>query len=463
MNAGVCTGSSSPGEGLEEECGTQYKMPKPTLPDPNTPKSSAARKHARSSGIGFANLARIVAKKWKNLSPELKAPFEEVALKDKERYQREMVVWRANQEKKKDSEAGDGGARNQRDAELQSFEGCGSLRTPDTADSRSLTNQDSVWRPWNKNQTAKPRHELHASQNDSTANSGYEARANTNRLGNESHGFEYPLYPVPVTMPRKPLTMDGRETPAGTCKGEDVGVAGVPYTRRPPWHHDASFFAPAEGAGVYDYGRHAHSRRETYGRYMYAPPLAPYTIMHYAYAGQAHHDIPYYRNEEMFAGPERNKSVRPTNSLPRHVPHPQYGARYHERTPDHSYSQAYDSQANYADVKPKFTAPGQPLLNENRTVVRPYSYSNRPEALNRVQQHEETLQLNAKADDFRSPLRKKGMGLKHEGGKQEEKESFSQAQGPKHEDCSLLESTFENIDSNLDTETVNFLTTLELE
>ena len=64
----------------------------PRLPDPDAPKN-ATRKHARSSGIGFANLTRIVAENWKNLDPALKAPFEEVAKKDKERYQRQMVEW----------------------------------------------------------------------------------------------------------------------------------------------------------------------------------------------------------------------------------------------------------------------------------------------------------------------------------------------------------------------------------
>ena len=57
----------------------------PELPDPDAPRTNAARKHARSSGIGFANLTRIVAAKWKDLDPALKAPYEQVAQKDKER------------------------------------------------------------------------------------------------------------------------------------------------------------------------------------------------------------------------------------------------------------------------------------------------------------------------------------------------------------------------------------------
>jgi HMG (high mobility group) box len=87
-----------------EEGGTDLDFPStPVLPDPNATKRTGPRKHARSSGIGFANLARIVAKKWKNLDPAVKAPFEEVAMRDKERYKQDMVVWRAQQETKKET------------------------------------------------------------------------------------------------------------------------------------------------------------------------------------------------------------------------------------------------------------------------------------------------------------------------------------------------------------------------
>lgn len=57
LKAGIGTDSSAPGEGFDED-NEDYEITKPTLPDPTAPKSNAARKHARSSGIGFANLGK---------------------------------------------------------------------------------------------------------------------------------------------------------------------------------------------------------------------------------------------------------------------------------------------------------------------------------------------------------------------------------------------------------------------
>jgi HMG (high mobility group) box len=52
-------------------------------------------------GIGFANLARTVAAKWKGLPAEEKAPFEMEAAREKARYDAQMLGWRASQEQKK--------------------------------------------------------------------------------------------------------------------------------------------------------------------------------------------------------------------------------------------------------------------------------------------------------------------------------------------------------------------------
>lgn len=55
-------------------------------------------KPRRSHGkIGFADLARMIAAKWKSLSKEERAIYDEKAAIDKQRYQREMDEWKEGQ------------------------------------------------------------------------------------------------------------------------------------------------------------------------------------------------------------------------------------------------------------------------------------------------------------------------------------------------------------------------------
>jgi HMG-box domain len=55
-------------------------------------------KPRRSHGkIGFADLARLIAAKWKSLSKEERASYDEKAVIDKQRYQREMKEWKEGQ------------------------------------------------------------------------------------------------------------------------------------------------------------------------------------------------------------------------------------------------------------------------------------------------------------------------------------------------------------------------------
>jgi hypothetical protein len=60
------------------------------------------KRSGKSLGIGFANLARTIAAKWKELDSESRAPYEGVAASEKERYNQEMLVWRAKQKEGKD-------------------------------------------------------------------------------------------------------------------------------------------------------------------------------------------------------------------------------------------------------------------------------------------------------------------------------------------------------------------------
>lgn len=54
-----------------------------------------ARRHTRTSGIGFANLAQTIAKNWRNIDPESREQFEIQAARDKERYKKEKLIWKA--------------------------------------------------------------------------------------------------------------------------------------------------------------------------------------------------------------------------------------------------------------------------------------------------------------------------------------------------------------------------------
>jgi hypothetical protein len=66
------------------------------------------RRSNKSIGIGFANLARTIAADWNDLDPEAKAPYEGRAAPEKERYKKEMLVWRAKQKEEKERAAATG-------------------------------------------------------------------------------------------------------------------------------------------------------------------------------------------------------------------------------------------------------------------------------------------------------------------------------------------------------------------
>jgi len=59
------------------------------------------RPHVKSTGIGFANLAKTIAARWKQIDPKTRAEFEALAAAEKERYNKEMVVWRGKKKVEK--------------------------------------------------------------------------------------------------------------------------------------------------------------------------------------------------------------------------------------------------------------------------------------------------------------------------------------------------------------------------
>jgi len=68
-------------------------------------KQEGKRRHRKAHGkIGFADLAKTIAEKWKNLDEESKAVYEEKASVEKARYKRELDIWIKKREMKKDLE-----------------------------------------------------------------------------------------------------------------------------------------------------------------------------------------------------------------------------------------------------------------------------------------------------------------------------------------------------------------------
>jgi hypothetical protein len=65
-------------------------------------KASNSKKSRQSPGIGFANLAKTIAGKWKEVPLETRTPYIAQAAVEKDRYNKEMVVWRAKQKDEKE-------------------------------------------------------------------------------------------------------------------------------------------------------------------------------------------------------------------------------------------------------------------------------------------------------------------------------------------------------------------------
>lgn len=80
------------------------KTPDQTGPDPAGPSDGKPVKKKRrrrrvSLGIGFANLAKKIAAKWNELNPESKAPYLDIAGREKAKYDAAVAQWRIEQKK----------------------------------------------------------------------------------------------------------------------------------------------------------------------------------------------------------------------------------------------------------------------------------------------------------------------------------------------------------------------------
>ncbi|KAL3919218.1 MAG: hypothetical protein SGILL_003866 [Bacillariaceae sp.] len=68
-----------------------------------TPEQEALKKriHCKTHGkIGFGDMARTIGARWKAIDPDQKKVFEDMALKEKERYQKELAAWKETQKSK---------------------------------------------------------------------------------------------------------------------------------------------------------------------------------------------------------------------------------------------------------------------------------------------------------------------------------------------------------------------------
>jgi len=71
----------------------------------NEKSKSGGKKSKKTSGIGFANLAKTIAAKWKELDDGVKAPYEKIAAEEKKVYDEAVAEWRVKQKAKKKAQA----------------------------------------------------------------------------------------------------------------------------------------------------------------------------------------------------------------------------------------------------------------------------------------------------------------------------------------------------------------------
>jgi hypothetical protein len=63
----------------------------------SNPPTTKKKSKKKTVGIGFANLAKVIADKWQTMENKEKNPYVEQAAKEKARYKEEIQVWRAKQ------------------------------------------------------------------------------------------------------------------------------------------------------------------------------------------------------------------------------------------------------------------------------------------------------------------------------------------------------------------------------
>ncbi|CAB9509988.1 expressed unknown protein [Seminavis robusta] len=430
-------------EGGEGPDGDDAIPMKPELPDPNAPKAKGPRKHARSSGIGFANLARIVAKKWKTLDPALKAPFEEVANRDKERYKKEMVVWRAQQEKKKQSKENGSRGENGGDTKVSAMQHGDPKADPSLVPDISHAQPDAAQHGHESFHPSSPGSEARLPGRQSMPPSQHDA-----------HLSAWNNYGAPPTHDRSLYAREADRHPPGSARYMEYdrptsAFSPGPGGRRP--EEDYYRYAWWDG---YDY-RYDHR----YDRNFYAPPYAmPYHAQGRQMPGM------HYR------GPDAGRPMPMRHIPPTSSPYPQNGLGsssfdgYYPQPPPpppghHPTAQQHPdnlpSQRKHYAQPPTYPPP--PSHGKNRGTPPQAYHARQPNSPD----SEETWQRPASRDHFEPP------GNEPTSAASDSKRAAiaaapsdsSQPLALKHQDG----SEFETVETNLDNDTVDFLTTLELE
>jgi len=421
----------------------------PKLPDPNAPKNNAARKHARSSGIGFANLTRIVAEKWKKLDPALKAPYEEVAAQDKERYRKQMLVWRAKEKAK--SEAG--ATVEEETTEAYAAGSDGNTELYDATPTEPERSPQEVYRNYPGNYHGHHHflgHTYEPSGSASVPITPQKEMSGTKPVSdvvNAKTGTEFT--PNSDSLQRRVHSFDSSHGEQGTPP-----VYGYPPDYRGRWEAYERYQGHRMGSPYH----HTPYPPSTVGMGGYAVPLGPSSMVHparahgnpgpdsryeYSYGPPSHHHHHYHREYSSYpayytppqsahSNPHGNPHMHPDFSTPPYYHHndvsrPPYTYGYHHHPAYHH------------------STPTTPSIREETLQLQ----ASRAEFQNR--NHSSEPQASSQSKD-NSPSRKHAPTTRNDA-------KFSS--GTKN-DHSLLTS-LGNIDSNLDTETVDFLTTLDLE
>jgi type II secretory pathway pseudopilin PulG len=98
----VAEGEEDTTEELYDEGeGVGVLVASPVATSPSASPRGRGKKKGRKLGVGFANLAKTIAAKWKTLDADERAPFEKRASVDKKRYDAEVAEWRVKQKAEK--------------------------------------------------------------------------------------------------------------------------------------------------------------------------------------------------------------------------------------------------------------------------------------------------------------------------------------------------------------------------
>jgi HMG (high mobility group) box len=97
----VAEGEEDTTEELYDEGEGAGVVASPVAASPSSSPRGRGKKKGRKLGVGFANLAKTIAAKWKTLDAEDRAPFEKRASVDKKRYDAEVAEWRVKQKAEK--------------------------------------------------------------------------------------------------------------------------------------------------------------------------------------------------------------------------------------------------------------------------------------------------------------------------------------------------------------------------